>query len=153
MCDRRIAQARIGTTLIGRFECDRERPAGLALHRQLDDDFLAVNFDIAKGVILLQSSGGNDRSAEFRALQVELEFLVIQVIAVGDLPPGFQSLAIHCLGGKPERLIRIEKIVGPGRQRSQTKQSEGKLQQHFHGTGFSKDAFLLVSVSRIIQCR
>ncbi|MNT32378.1 hypothetical protein D3C72_1682540 [compost metagenome] len=128
---RRIAQALVGAPLARRLQGERTG----RFHGNRDGQRLAERFHILlEGIVKLDLASRIHRRAQFGAHGLELEALVVHIVAIGDhIGDGDGGRILHA-GGKPEGQLGIEEfIVGTGmigaKDGHRQQQTGGKPQQ------------------------
>ena len=119
---RHVAHAGVGAAL----REDLQAKAPVALHRQADAHFLAVDLDFTEKLVLVLEAAWKLWRAQVHAgvaLGAETEPVAVQVIAVGDVERDFDRRAFERAGGKAKRPLGLEKIV---RRRAELGLAQGR---------------------------
>src|SRR5207245_1330748 len=131
---RNIAHAQIGTALRGDLEL-QALGAG-RLDRQAYAHFLAVGLLFAEELVLVDLSLRKLGLAQRHRsrLSCKAETVAVEVVAVGYSIANFHGPRIESTGGKTERLVRLEQIVGPrrARRRQRSQQQQQGEQKSVH---------------------
>ena len=129
---RRIADTLFGTPLGGDIEFQVQRPGMVTHHRHPDQHLLVERFDPAEVFILLFLATGDEWRTQLDVFRIgtKAEFILIQIIAIGNLEAHFEGLAIQRLQRGAEGQRWWQEILGGRRQRKQQGQQGKQASDH-----------------------
>ena len=106
---RRVTDAHVGAALAGDVQLEGRLAGG---DGERNDQFAAVDFDFAEGVVLFGLAGGQDGFVEGDAVGLELEAVTVEIVAVGDVEADFDGFFVEGAGGDAEGLVGRQRLAG-----------------------------------------